>query len=238
VTALSVERLSHRFGTRRALEAVEFALAPGSFTVLLGPNGAGKTTLVSLASGLYAAQTGDIRIFGHDIRREPLHALAKLGVIFQAPTLDLDLTVSENLAYHGALHGLTRTIALARGRAELDRLDMADRLDDTVRSLSGGLRRRVEVARALLHEPRLLIVDEGTVGLDVASRRTLLAHGRALCRERGVSVLWVTHLLDEVEPDDALMVLHAGGLRWLGPASDLSGTEPLQTAFLRLTGGA
>jgi ABC-2 type transport system ATP-binding protein len=159
-------------------------------------------------------------------------------VIFQAPTLDLDLTVCENLAYHGALHGLTRKTALARGRAELDRLGMADRLGDTVRSLSGGLRRRVEVARALLYEPRLLIVDEGTVGLDVASRRALLAHVRALCRERGVSVLWVTHLLDEIEPEDALMVLHAGGLRWQGFASDLSGSEPLQTAFLRFTGGA
>jgi ABC-2 type transport system ATP-binding protein len=239
VTALSVEGLSHRFGGREALQNVSFAVEPGQFSVLLGPNGAGKTTLISLVTGLYAARQGDIRVLGHSVRRDPLKALARLGVVFQAPTLDLDLTVNENLLYHAALHGLSRREASALARDELDRLGVADRLGDKVRALSGGLRRRVEIARALLHRPELLIVDEATVGLDHAARRALLTHVRALCRERRLSVLWTTHLLDEIEPGDALVVLNQGKVCWDGSARDLPGREEsLSDAFLKLTGQA
>jgi ABC-2 type transport system ATP-binding protein len=237
VTALAVQDLSHSFGLRRALDGVSFEVRPGSFTVLLGPNGAGKTTLVSLATGLYHARHGEIRVFGHSLREAPLPALAKTGVVFQMPTLDLDLTVAENLAYHGALHGLSRRDALERGRAELARLGAADRFSDKIRSLSGGLRRRVEIARALLHEPKLLILDEATAGLDVAGRRTLLQSIRALCRG-GMSVLWATHMLEEVEGDDPLVVLHHGRVRWTGPARELAGAGPLAQAFLQLTDAA
>jgi len=239
VSALVIENLSHDFGRRRALNDVSFSVEAGSFTVLLGPNGAGKTTLISLVTGLYAARTGEIRILGHRMRSEPLRALAKLGVVFQAPTLDLDLTVSENLLYFGALQGLARNVAKERTHDELARLGVADRRNDKVRSLSGGLRRRVEIARALIHRPHLLIVDEATVGLDVPARRSLLQHVRALCREEALSVLWATHLLDEIEPGDPLVVLHEGSLCWKGSAKDLSHmAESLPDAFLRLTGQA
>jgi ABC-2 type transport system ATP-binding protein len=237
VAALAVEGLSHDFGRRRALANVTFRVEAGSFTVLLGRNGAGKTTLVSLVTGLYAARSGEIRIFGHSLRCEPLAALARLGVVFQTPTLDLDLTIADNLAYYGALHGLSRRAALERARVELHRLGVLDRLGDTARALSGGLRRRVEIARALIPEPRLLLIDEGTAGLDVAARRDLLAHTRTLCREQGLSVLWATHMLDEVEAEDPLLVLHEGHIRWEGRAAGLAAGSSLRDAFLHLTGG-
>ncbi len=235
--ALAVEGLTHSFGRRRVLDGVAFRVEPGSFTVLLGPNGAGKTTLVSLVTGLYAARKGEIRIFAHPFGRDRLSALRRLGVVFQAPTLDLDLTVAENLAYHGALHGLPRRTALERARIELDRLGILDRIADRARALSGGLRRRVEIARALVPQPDLLLVDEGTAGLDVAARHSLLEHVRSLCRERGLSVLWTTHLLDEVDADDSLLILHDGRIRWAGLAGHLATGASLRDAFLRLTGG-
>jgi ABC-2 type transport system ATP-binding protein len=235
MTALVIENLSHGFGARRVLSDVNFTIEPSSFTILLGLNGAGKTTLVSLVTGLYNAQHGDIRIFGHSIRRNPLPALARLGVVFQMPTLDLDMSVEQNMAYHGSLHGLPRNEAMERAREELERLGVGDRRNEKVRSLSGGLRRRVEIARALLHRPQLLIVDEATAGLDVAGRQLLLNHVRSLCR-KGMSVLWATHMLDEVEPSDQLVVLHQGSVRWEGEARDLAPEGELRAAFLRITG--
>jgi ABC-2 type transport system ATP-binding protein len=235
MTALAIENLSHGFGSRRALIDVNLSVEPGSFAVLLGPNGAGKTTLISLAMGLYSAQQGDIHIFGRSIRRNPLPALASLGVVFQMPTLDLDLTVDQNMTYHGALHGLSRREARERAFEELERFGVNDRQDDKVRSLSGGLRRRVEIARALLHRPKLLIVDEATAGLDVAGRQLLLTHVRSLCRQ-GLSVLWATHMLGEVEPSDQLIILHQGNVRWEGEASDFAPDGALEAAFLKITG--
>jgi ABC-2 type transport system ATP-binding protein len=235
MTALFIEKLSHGFGARRVLSDVNLAVEPSSFTILLGPNGAGKTTLVSLVTGLYNAQHGNIRIFGHSIRRNPLPALARLGVVFQMPTLDLDMSVEQNMAYHGSLHGLPRNEARERAAEELERLGVGDRRNEKVRSLSGGLRRRVEIARALLHRPQLLIVDEATAGLDVAGRQLLLNHVRSLCRG-GMSVLWATHMLDEVEPSDQLVVLHQGNVRWEGEARDLAPDGELRAAFLRITG--
>jgi ABC-2 type transport system ATP-binding protein len=223
---------TYRGGTR-ALDGLDLTVPTGMFG-LLGANGAGKTTLVSLVTGLYHARTGDIRVYGHSVRQAPLQALARLGVVFQMPTLDLDLTVAENLAYHGALHDLSRREALERGRQELERLGAADRISETVRSLSGGLRRRVEIARALLHRPSLLVIDEATAGLDVAGRETLLKHIRALCRD-GISVLWATHMLDEVDGQDPLVVLHRGTVRWTGPARELGAGHALAQAFLTLT---
>jgi ABC-2 type transport system ATP-binding protein len=235
MTALAIENLSHGFGERQALSGVRLSVEPGTFTVLLGPNGAGKTTLISVVTGLYSAQQGDVRIFGHSIRRDPIPALASLGVVFQMPTLDLDLTVEQNLAYHAALHGLPHREAARRVGVELEHLGMSDRRSDKVRSLSGGMRRRVEIARALLHSPKFLIVDEATAGLDIAGRQWLLKHVRSLCRQ-GLSVLWATHLLDEVEPGDRLVVLHRGTVRWTGEAREFASETSLESAFLQLTG--
>ena len=220
-TALEVEHLSHAYGPRPALRDVSFAIHAREFTVLLGLNGAGKSTLFSLTTRLYAHRSGSIRIFGTGVDDEPAAALARMGIVFQQPTLDLDLTVEQNLRYHAALHGLPRAGLKGRISAELDRVGLTDRRRDRVRQLSGGQRRRVEIARALLHEPRLLLLDEPTVGLDVAARQFLLDHVRALCRDQGLAVLWATHLIDEVGDDAHVIVLHKGSILATGPAHEV-----------------
>lgn len=234
--ALSFDHVSHRFGTRLVLDDLSFAVEEGSFTVLLGPNGAGKSTLVSLATGLHAAQAGEIRLFGASPAKDTTRALARIGVVFQSSTLDLDLTVRESLSYSAALHGLPARQAMAAAEQELDRLGLRGRMNELARSLSGGMRRKIEIARALLHDPGLLILDEATVGLDAASRQDLILHVRDLCVRRGLAVLWATHLLDEVQPDDRLVVLDGGHRRFTGPASELAGAGSLKEAFLALTG--
>ncbi|MGF7174888.1 ABC transporter ATP-binding protein [Azospirillum doebereinerae] len=241
VPVLEVEGLSHRFGERKALDGVSFAIPAGRFVALLGLNGAGKTTLFSLITRLYNNQTGGIRVFGVDMRRHPARALARIGVVFQQPTLDPDLTVLQNLRYHGGLHGLSSKRITESTREELTRIGLADRADERVRSLSGGQRRRVEIARALLHRPDLLLLDEPTVGLDIELRRQVLDHVHALCRERGLAVLWATHLIDEAWADDGVVVLHRGRVLAAGPVAELRAEADgvsLGEAFGRLTAAA
>ncbi len=221
--ALAVERLGHRFGPRRVLKDVSFSIAPGDYTVLLGLNGAGKTTLFSLATRLYAQGEGTIRIFGMDIRERMLECLRQMGIVFQQPTLDLDLTVEQNLFYHCALHGLPHREAARRIAAEIDRVGLSEQRRDKARRLSGGQRRRVEIARALLHQPRLLLLDEPTVGLDIASRQFMLDHVRRLCREEGLAALWATHLIDEVGEGARVVVLHKGEVLADAAAAQLIG---------------
>jgi ABC-2 type transport system ATP-binding protein len=223
VPAFFVEGLGHRFGQRRVLKDVSFSLAPGDFTVLLGLNGAGKTTLFSLATRLYAQAEGTIRIFGLDIRERMLECLRQMGIVFQQPTLDLDLTVDQNLYYHCALHGLSHRDAAHRIAVEIERVGLTEQRGDKARRLSGGQRRRVEIARALLHRPQLLLLDEPTVGLDIASRQFMLDHVRRLCREEGLAALWATHLIDEVGEGARVVVLHKGEVRAVGAAAQLLG---------------
>jgi ABC-2 type transport system ATP-binding protein len=235
--ALEVAGLSHAFGARTVLQDVAFRVRPGDFTVLLGLNGAGKTTLFALITRLFHSRNGSISVFGHDIRREPSAALARMGVVFQQPTLDLDLTVAQNMAYHAALHGMPRRLARERAAVELERSGLASRAHDRARLLSGGQKRRVELARALLHQPGLLLLDEPTVGLDIESRRSLLAHVRELCAERGMGVLWATHLIDEADERARVIVLHQGVVLADGPVPDVaaaSGTPDLRAAFDKL----
>ena len=236
--ALSVDGLTHSYGARKALDKVSFAVKPGSFTALLGLNGAGKSTLFSLVTRLYAIQAGRIRIFGDDVERQPGAALRRLGVVFQPRTLDLDLSVTQNLAYHAALHGIGAREARARAHEVLGQIALSDRANDKVRDLSGGQMRRVENARALLHRPLLLILDEPTVGLDIKARAAILQHVRMLVGGEGVAVVWATHLVDEVAGDDGLIVLHRGRILAHGPVSDIvtrAGAQDVGTAFTRLT---
>ena len=234
--ALRVENVSHWFGPRQVLRAVSLIVSKGQFVALLGPNGAGKTTLFAIITRLYQARTGAVRVFDRDMQREPSRALADLGIVFQSRTLDPDLTVGQNLVYHAALHGIVKCQAQERSAALLARVGLADRLNDKVRTLSGGQARRVEIARALIHEPRLLLLDEPTVGLDVASRSDIVADIRALVREEGLSVLWATHILDEIEPDDGVVVLHEGQVIASGPVRSVASEGSLAMAFRKLTG--
>jgi ABC-2 type transport system ATP-binding protein len=239
VPALSIDRVSHAYGARRALMDVSFNVAPASFTALLGLNGAGKSTLFSLITRLFGIQAGHIGIFGHDIGSHPGEALRLLGVVFQPRTLDLDLSLTQNLLYHAALHGISRREAAARSAELLGRIGLSDRAGSKVRDLSGGQMRRLEIARALLHRPRLLLLDEPTVGLDVKARADIISHVRQLVTEQGIGVLWATHLFDEITAGDDLVVLHQGKVLAQGPVARVlseAGAQDVNSAFMRLTG--
>jgi len=237
MSGLRVADLSYRYGSRVALDDVSFEIAPGDFCALLGPNGAGKTTLFSLLTRLFTHPDGRIEIAGHDLATDPRRALGGLGIVFQQPTLDLDLSVRQNLTYFAALHGLSGKAARIRIERCLDRLDMAERAGEKARALNGGHRRRAEIARALIHEPQVLLLDEPTVGLDAAARAAITDHVHALSAE-GTTVLWATHLTDEVRDDDRLIVLHRARVLADGIARDIAGGEPLQARFLAMTAGA
>jgi ABC-2 type transport system ATP-binding protein len=238
--ALAISGVSHFYGRRKALDDVTFAIAPATFTVLLGLNGAGKTTLFSLVTRLFATRQGTIRIFGHDVAAQPGAALRVLGVVFQPRTLDLDLSVMQNLMFHAALHGIGAREARGRAHAVLDEIELAARADDKVRELSGGQVRRVEIARALLHRPRLLVLDEPTVGLDINARAAMLAHVRSLV-SAGVAVLWATHLVDEVADGDDVVILHEGRVRAHGPVAGIlkdTAAPDIRAAFTQMTRAA
>lgn len=234
--ALLIEGVSHAFGANRALDEVALEVPAGRFVALLGVNGAGKTTLFSLITRLYDNVSGSIKVCGHDVRRQPTPALARLGVVFQSRALDRDLTIRQNLAYHGALHGLGRSSVRARAKDLIEQMGLSDRMDVRVAALSGGQARRAEIARALLHEPEVLLLDEPTVGLDVKSRREVVTLVRDLVAKEGVAALWATHLFDEIEPDDSVVVLHKGKVLARGLASEIAGDHSLSDAFLAMTG--
>lgn len=234
--ALDIQHLSHDFGSFRALDDVSLSVPHGGFTALLGVNGAGKSTLFNLVTRLYDSRSGTIRVAGHDMRTDPGAALRRLGVVFQSRALDADLTVAQNLMYHAALHGMPRAAARARLAEVLAQVDLADRAGARVSALSGGQVRRAEIARALIHRPHLMLLDEPTVGLDVKSRAEVLALTRRLIADQGVSALWATHILDEIRPSDGLVILHRGRVLFDGTAATAAPDGDLTRAFLDLTG--
>jgi ABC-2 type transport system ATP-binding protein len=238
--ALAVKDVSKSYGPIKALDGLSLGVARSEFVALLGPNGAGKSTLFQLLTGLFVPDAGEIEVAGFDMRHHARQALARLGVVFQQATLDLDLSVAANLRFHARLHGMGRATR-PRIDAELQRIGLTARAKDRARTLSGGNRRKVELARALLHEPVVLLMDEPTVGLDPASRTQLVEYVHSLCTHRGVGVLWATHLVDEAESADRVIILHKG--RWIAsgtPAAlrEQTGCHSLRDAFLELTGEA
>lgn len=235
--ALDVRSVRKVYGQVVALDAVTFSVAQGRFAALLGPNGAGKSTLFQLLSGLFAPDRGTIRVAGYDMSKAPHRALAHVGIVFQQLTVDLELSGEANLHFFAALHGLSKSQAQARIDTLVPRFGLNDVIHKKAGDLSGGNRRRVELARALIHEPRILLMDEPTVGLDPKSRSDLLALVRALARDDGVAVLWATHLCDEVQPGDQLIVLNRGAVLFDDMAQRLGGGDgqrPLESEFLAL----
>jgi ABC-2 type transport system ATP-binding protein len=235
---LVIEGLVKRYGERVALDGLSVNLEAGAFTVLLGPNGAGKSTLFQLLTGLFVADAGDASVAGHSIRRHAVAALRHIGVVFQQMSLDLDLSVARNLQFHADLHGLPRALARQRIAEGCARLGIGGDLARQVRELSGGNRRKVELVRALLHRPSLLLMDEPTVGLDPKSRRDLLLAIRADINAHRTAVLWATHLVEEAADADRVLVLHRGKLLADGTPTAVAnqlGGGALEEAFIRAT---
>lgn len=239
VDALKVTDVSHSFGSHLVLDNVSLHVPQGKFAMLLGLNGAGKSTLFALVTRLYDNITGEIKILGYDVRRRPTQALQRLGVCFQSRAIDPDLSLTQNLLYHAALHGIGGREAKARAKAALEKVEMLDRANSKVRTLSGGQARRVEIARSLMHRPGLLLLDEPTVGLDIGSRESVISIVRALVAQDNLGVLWATHLFDEVAPTDHIVVLHKGRVLFTGSVPELlvaGKATNVSDAFRTLTG--
>ncbi len=234
---LSVKGVSKSYGKQIALDDVSLQISGGEFVVLLGPNGAGKSTLFQLLSGLFLPDEGSIHIDGQDLQHNTITALAKLGIVFQQITLDLDLSVNRNLKFHCDLYGVEQ--AKSKITDGINRFELHDVQNKTCRTLSGGNRRKVELIRSLLHHPSILLMDEATVGLDPASRESLLQEVHKLCKEQGLSVVWATHLVDEAAYVDKVIILHQGKVLQQGSPQSIieaSGQDDLLSAFLGLTG--
>ena len=234
MSTLSLRNVTYRYGAKTALDNVSFDLEIGRFCALLGPNGAGKSTLFSLLTRLLVAKEGSIIVAGHDIAREPRAALGKIGVVFQQQTLDLEMSVGQNLRYFAALQGLSGRAAKRNIDAALDRLSMRERVHEKARNLNGGHRRRMEIARALIHDPQVLLLDEPSVGLDTASRLAITAHVHDLA-ETGLLVFWATHLVDEIRAEDDVVVLHKGKVLTHDVAASIAGDGTLTDAFIAMT---
>ncbi len=219
--AIEVADLSFSYGDRRALSAVQFTIAHGEIFGFLGPNGGGKSTLFRLLSTLVPIQSGTARILGYDLRGATQALRRKIGVVFQSPSLDGKLTVAENLAIHGNLYGMRGARLRERTHAMLARLDVSDRADELAETLSGGLRRRVELAKALLHEPELLLLDEPSTGLDPAARREFFNLLTRLRETGGVTIVLTTHYMEEAERCDRIGILDQGALVAIAPPGEL-----------------
>ncbi|MDH5341018.1 MAG: ATP-binding cassette domain-containing protein [Rubrivivax sp.] len=238
---LRIDSLTKRYGSRAALQGLSVTLDAGTLVVLLGPNGAGKSTLFQVLTGLFVADEGEVQVQGLSLRTQATQALRHIGVVFQQMSLDLDLSVRRNLQFHADLHGLPAAVTRERMEAGCAALGIAADLGRAVRELSGGNRRKVELVRALLHRPALLLMDEPTVGLDPKSRRDLMAAIRADITARGTTVLWATHLVEEAEGADRVLVLHRGRLLADGPPAAVTaalGGATLEAAFIHATQAA
>ena len=219
--SIAIANVTHHYGDRRALNAVTIDIAAAEVFGLLGPNGGGKSTLLRLLSTLLPLQQGSISLAGHDVAREPDAVRRAIGVTFQSPSLDIKLTVQENLKYQGHLYGLQGRALRDRMAQVMSQLKIQDRAGDIVQTLSGGLKRRVEIAKSLLHAPQVLLLDEPSTGLDPGARHDLWQFLTTLRSETGVTVLVTTHLMEEADRCDRLGLLDQGDLIALGTPDEL-----------------
>jgi len=218
---IEVQNLTHRYGDRVALSNVSFEVKKGEIFGLLGPNGGGKSTLFRILSTMMVPTAGKALVAGHDVVHDPAAVRRQVGVVFQTQSLDKALTVEENLRAQGHLHGLSGALLGERMEAAMQRLGLLDRRKDLVETLSGGLRRRVEIAKALLHRPQVLLMDEASTGLDPAARRDVSRHVENLRQGEGVTILLTTHILEEADRCDRLVLLHQGNIVAHGSPDEL-----------------
>jgi len=218
---ISVQNVVHRYERRTALDGVSFDVGPAELFGLLGPNGSGKTTLFRILSTLMVPSGGHAVILGHDVATDPSGLRRKIGVVFQAQSIDIKLTAAENLMHQGHLYGLRGAALQARIAEMLGRVGLADRAHEKAETFSGGMQRRLELAKGLLHHPSVLLLDEPTTGLDPGARRDLWQYLQILRDEEHVTVLVTTHLMEEAERCGRLAILNEGKLVALGTPAEL-----------------
>lgn len=223
---MQLDGLTHRYpkAERDALGGVSLTIQPGEAFALLGPNGGGKTTTFRILATLLQPSINTpaaVKLFGHDLAADPAAARRAIGVVFQSPSLDIKLTARENLACQARLHGLSRRESTPRIDDALARFDLTARMHDPVETFSGGMKRKLEIAKALLHRPRLLLMDEPATGLDPAARRELWGHLGELRKRYDLTIAWTTHLMDEAEHADRLAVLAAGKIVTVASPAEL-----------------
>jgi ABC-2 type transport system ATP-binding protein len=239
VPVLDIKDLKKSYGKTQALKGVTLSIDRAEVVGLLGPNGAGKSTLFQIAAGLFAPDAGNVTLFGLDYHDHAADILKRLGVVFQARAIDLDMTVQANLAFHSALFGLAGERRKQRIHEVAELLEITELLKKPVRNLSGGNQRRVEVARALLNGPDLLLMDEPSTGLDPVTREMLVRHMQIVRKEHGTSILWATHLVEELEHADRIVLMVAGEIIATGSPAELmvsTKTSTLNDAYFVLTG--
>ena len=236
---LHLAEVRKSYGKLVALKNISLDIAPSEIVGLLGPNGAGKSTLFQVAAGLFAADAGTVELFGLNYRKNSADILSRLGVVFQSRSLDLDMSVKASLKFHGRLFGLSGKLLDARIAEVMELLEISDLVDRPARTLSGGNQRRVEIARALLNNPQLLLMDEPSAGLDATTRRMLVDHMQKVRRLNGTSILWATHLVEEVAHADRIILIRDGEVIRHGTPAELmaaAGTTDLTDAYVALTG--
>lgn len=231
--AVAIDHITHRYGSHLALNDVSFTVPSGALFGLLGPNGSGKTTLFRILTTLLTPSSGTATVFGHDLAKDPQTAREVTSMIFQEPALDDQLTVRENIRLHGGLFGLSGAALDSRLAAVLEQFGLTDRTDDRVDKLSGGLQRRTDLARGLLHQPRLLLLDEPTAGLDPRARRELWDHLHSVQQTADTTILLATHMMDEAERCDELAIIHEGSLAATGTPENLRRKLGAETLWMQ-----
>ena len=238
---LEIKNIQKFYNSFNALDSISLKVNLGELVVLLGPNGAGKSTLFSIITGLSSADKGECFINGYNIKEDGIKALKSLGVVFQQPTIDLELSVRENLFFHCRLHGLELQKVIKTIESELKSSGLEKKINNKVRTLSGGERRKVELIRSLLHKPLMLLMDEPTVGLDPGSRADLLKKIVNLKLQGTISVLWTTHLVDEAEKADKIIILNKGKIQAIGTKAQIlykAKEKKLERAFFKIVSKA
>lgn len=237
---ISLQGVTKRFGDVTAVNDVSFDVAKGELFALLGPNGAGKSTTIKMLTTLLKPSSGKLTLAGHDVTREQDAARKSFGIVFQDPSVDTEMTAYENMELHAALYGVRGSETRERIQSLLELVELWDRKDTLVKNYSGGMKRRLEIARGLLHHPHVLFLDEPTLGLDTQTRNLLWDYVKKMSRNEGMTVFFTTHYLEEAEGvADRIGIIDHGKLIALGTTKELTkqtGTKTLEEAYLELTG--
>lgn len=237
---ISAKNIVKRFGDVTAVDGISFEVKKGEIFAFLGPNGAGKSTTIKMMTTMLRPTEGIIKLAGHDVTKEQHNARKSFGIVFQDPSLDEELSAYENMHLHALLYGIPKTEVRQRVQELLELVELWGRKDSMVKTFSGGMRRRLEIARGLLHEPRILFLDEPTLGLDTQTRNLMWAYVKKLSEEKGMSIFFTTHYLDEAEDvATRIAIIDHGKIVATGTTAQLckqTGTKTLEQAYLQLTG--